>query len=200
LATAFPEFRSQRYEMGSGRGWHPATCRYPVCATVPTANCGAGGPRFGLACQASTQRREEVAAALYDRALTAIGNSLGKRKRRFDLLPAHAMCTPEMACAGSCGCLPCVRVSRVHGRAEHRSMGFSRLASTRGYAARQRPAADSRICWPRRCCQTAGRGENTGATACESAYPPSSWLTPDCVSECLREFARYHIRRARPQA
>jgi hypothetical protein len=102
LATAFPEFRSQRDEMGSGRGWHLDTCRYPVRATVATANCGAGGPRFGLVCQASTQRREEMATASYGRALRAIGNSLGKRKRRFDLLPAHGMCAPEMACTGSC--------------------------------------------------------------------------------------------------
>jgi hypothetical protein len=51
LTTTFPELRSQRDEMGSGRGWHPDTCRSPARATVPAANCGAGGPRFCLVCQ-----------------------------------------------------------------------------------------------------------------------------------------------------
>lgn len=93
----FPELRSQRDDMGSGRRSHPDTCRCAVRGTISAANCGAGAPRFCLVCQ------EAVKAASHNSALTATGSGPGKRKRRSDLLPAHG---GPRRCPGSCISVP----------------------------------------------------------------------------------------------
>jgi hypothetical protein len=129
------------------------------------------GPRFGLACQASTHRREEVATASYGRVLTAIGNSLGKRKRRFDLLPAHGMYTPEMACTGTC-------ISPLRPRFEGAwACGVSKHGVFQA-------CLDARICSPSGQPQTAGYlGQGDAARAPDEGKTPGP------------QYVKAHIRR-----
>ncbi len=124
--TTFPELRSQRDDMDSGRRSHPDTCRCVVRGNISATNCGAGVPRFCLVCQ------EAVEAASYNSALTAIGSGSGKRKRKSDLLPAHG---EPGRCSGSCIFVPAFAFRGV-GVRSNGSTEFSRCAWTPRDAAR----------------------------------------------------------------
>lgn len=187
----FPELRSQRDDMGSGRRSHPDTCRCAVRGTISAANCGAGAPRFCLVC------KEAVKAASYNSALTAIGSGPGKRKRRSDLLPAHG---GPRRCPGSCISVPAFAFRGglwVRTATEARVFQVSLDAQGRSPA---RPAADGAASWLRSCCQAAGQRQDTRGTTAKGAYPPSSWLTPDCASECLRPFASNEASESRTES
>lgn len=132
-----PKLRPQRDGMGSARGWHPDTCRCPVCTTVHDQLRRRDA--LVLPCLSGLRWPRAVKTALYNMVLTAIGRGSASAS-------AGLTCCPRMVTYGTvrrAASMPCGRwtqgVFQVFFDARERSLA--------------RPAADGGSSWPRAACQ-----------------------------------------------